>query len=65
MMVNRAMNIIVTNYNDNWVQLFKTEAKKICELFKDEMIDIHHIGSTAVPGLKAKPIIDIMPLAFL
>ena len=61
-MVNRAMNIIVTEYNENWVQLFKIEATKIQEIFKDEIVEIHHIGSTAVPGLKAKPIIDIMPI---
>lgn len=61
-MVNRAMNIIVTHYDENWVQLFKTEEKKIREIFKDEIGEIHHIGNTAVPGLKAKPIFDIMPI---
>jgi GrpB-like predicted nucleotidyltransferase (UPF0157 family) len=61
-MVNRAMNFIVTDYDENWVQLFKTEEKKIREIFKDEIGEIHHIGSTAVPGLKAKPIFDIMPI---
>ncbi|MFJ5763666.1 GrpB family protein [Neobacillus sp. NPDC093182] len=61
-MVNRAMNIIVKDYDENWVQLFKTEEKIIREIFKDEIVEIHHIGSTAVPGLKAKPIIDIMPI---
>lgn len=61
-MINRAMNVIVTNYDENWIQLFKIEAKKIQDIFKDEIVEIHHIGSTAVPGLKAKPIIDIMPI---
>ncbi|WP_369794274.1 GrpB family protein [Lysinibacillus sp. A1] len=27
-----------------------------------EIIDIYHIGSTSVPGLRAKPIIDMMPV---
>ncbi|WP_239635461.1 GrpB family protein [Paenibacillus sp. H1-7] len=31
-------------------------------IFGQELVDIHHIGSTSVPGLKAKPIIDIMPV---
>ncbi|MDP4147413.1 MAG: GrpB family protein [Bacillota bacterium] len=61
-MVNRAINIIVTNYDENWVQLFKNEANKIHEILNDEIVEIHHIGSTAVPNLKAKPIIDIMPI---
>ncbi|MCR2822264.1 GrpB family protein [Lederbergia panacisoli] len=60
-MVNRAMNIIVTNYDENWPELFKKEASHIQEILKNEIVEIHHIGSTAVPNLKAKPIIDIMP----
>lgn len=62
MNVNRAMNVFVTKYNEKWPQLFEVETKKIREIFKDEMIDIHHIGSTSVPNLKAKPIIDMMPI---
>jgi GrpB-like predicted nucleotidyltransferase (UPF0157 family) len=31
-------------------------------VFGNTLIDIHHIGSTAVPGLSAKPIIDLMPI---
>jgi len=61
-MINRAMNIIVANYDENWVHLFHEEADQIRQILKDELIDIHHIGSTAVPNLKAKPIIDIMPV---
>lgn len=61
-MVSRAMNIIVTNYDEKWVQLFKNENEKIRGIFIDEIVEIHHIGSTAVPNLKAKPIIDIMPI---
>ena len=36
------------------------EAEKLNVIFEHEMIAIYHIGSTSVPGLKAKPIIDIM-----
>lgn len=61
-MVNRAMNIIVTDYDENWIQLFRTEEKIIRGIFKDEIDGIQHIGSTAVLGLKAKPIIDIMTI---
>lgn len=61
-MVNRAMNIIVKEYDDSWDELYKKEAQKIREIFNGEMVEIYHIGSTAVPNLKAKPIIDIMPV---
>lgn len=42
--------------------MFKEEAAKLQTIFGNEIVDIHHIGSTSVPGLKAKPIIDIMPV---
>jgi len=52
--------IEVAPYNPNWEQKFKDEAKKIKKIFKEIFVDIHHIGSTAIPTIKAKPIIDIM-----
>ena len=56
------MNVIVTEYNEQWAVNFKDEAKRLKEIFGGEIVEIHHFGSTSVPGLKAKPIIDIMPL---
>ena len=53
---------IVSSYNEKWVQKFMEESEKLNLIFGNEIIDIHHIGSTAVPGLIAKPIIDIMPV---
>lgn len=50
----------VVPYNPNWEQNFKDEAKKIKKIFEEICVDIHHIGSTAIPLVKAKPIIDIM-----
>jgi GrpB-like predicted nucleotidyltransferase (UPF0157 family) len=52
--------IEVVSYNPTWEQKFKDEANKIEKIFKDIFVNIYHIGSTAVPTLKAKPIIDIM-----
>jgi len=57
-----AMNVIVTKYNENWNRMFEDEAQKIKAIFGDELIEIHHIGSTSVSGLQAKPIIDMMPV---
>lgn len=54
--------VVVTDYNSQWPDMFKIEVDKIQKIFGEELIAVHHIGSTSVPGLKAKPIIDIMPL---
>ena len=49
-------------YNAKWQLLFNKEKKVILKNFQDLIIDIQHVGSTAVPGLEAKPIIDIAML---
>lgn len=52
----------VVVYNPEWPELFNEEAAHIQHVLGDNCIAIHHIGSTAVPGLSAKPIIDILPV---
>jgi len=54
--------IEVVPYNPKWPQLFEVEAALIKKALGDNCIAIHHIGSTSVPGLSAKPIIDILPV---
>ena len=49
----------VVSYNPNWKDMYKEESEKIKNVLSDIIIDIHHIGSTAIPGIKAKPVIDI------
>lgn len=56
------MRVEVTGYQEKWNQIFNEESDRIIDIFGDELIDIHHIGSTSVRGLKAKPIIDMMPI---
>ncbi|WP_332631307.1 GrpB family protein [Halalkalibacter flavus] len=52
----------VCSYNEKWALMFAEESEKLNLIFGSEIVAIHHIGSTSVPGLKAKPIIDIMPI---
>lgn len=54
--------IKVDDYQKEWKQQFSDEADILKKIFKEELVDTHHIGSTAVEGLKAKPVIDIMPV---
>ena len=57
-----ARKIEVVDYNPEWEKQFKEEAKKIKAILGKNCVEIHHIGSTSVKGLKAKPVIDIMPV---
>jgi GrpB-like predicted nucleotidyltransferase (UPF0157 family) len=50
----------VVSYNSNWKEMYKEESEKIKNILSDIIIDIHHIGSTAIPEIKAKPVIDIL-----
>ncbi|HYG77750.1 MAG TPA: GrpB family protein [Planctomycetota bacterium] len=51
--------IIVTLYDPRWPLLFRDECERIRELIKAPA-EIEHVGSTAVEGLAAKPVIDIL-----
>lgn len=57
-----AQHVVVTDYNPKWPDFYQKEAAAIAALLGDEISAIYHIGSTSVKGLKAKPIIDIMPV---
>lgn len=50
----------VVPYRKEWLSSYYEEANQIRNMLKDVLIDIHHIGSTSVPNLAAKPIIDIL-----
>lgn len=50
----------VIPYDENWPRKYALEANIIRNIVVDDLITIMHIGSTAVPGLVAKPIIDIL-----
>ena len=50
----------VEKYNPQWEPQFILEANMIQKIFGDKANAIHHIGSTAIPGLSGKPTIDIL-----
>jgi GrpB-like predicted nucleotidyltransferase (UPF0157 family) len=53
--------IIITEHSDRWIECYHTESQSITDSFsKSDIISIDHIGSTAIPDIKAKPTIDIL-----
>lgn len=56
------MHVYISAYDPAWPGRYRAEANRIRSVLAGELVAIHHIGSTSVPGLKAKPVIDIMPV---
>ncbi|UKS57263.1 GrpB family protein [Exiguobacterium acetylicum] len=54
--------VIVLPYQSEWESEYAREAKRLQDVFGARLHRIHHMGSTSVPGLAAKPIIDILPV---
>ncbi|MBE5107599.1 GrpB family protein [Bacillus thuringiensis] len=54
------MFIQVVDYNQNWTKEYQQEKQAIKNILQQELVNSFHIGSTSVPNLKAKPIIDIL-----
>lgn len=51
--------VVVVDHDPNWAKLFETLRSGILPVVADLAISIEHVGSTAVPGLPAKPVIDM------
>lgn len=52
--------VVIAAYDPAWPEVFAGEAQAIRQALGDTLVAIEHVGSTAVPGLAAKPIVDIM-----
>ena len=55
--IGEAVNLVA--YNEAWPRLFDAERERLLNL-SPRLLQVEHFGSTAVPGMAAKPIIDIL-----
>jgi GrpB-like predicted nucleotidyltransferase (UPF0157 family) len=55
-----AGRIVVSDYDPAWSAMFERERARVQEALGLIVVTIEHVGSTAVPGLAAKPIIDLL-----
>ena len=53
-------HITVLDYDSEWSTNYREERERISLILQDNCLVLYHIGSTSVPGLAAKPVIDIM-----
>jgi GrpB-like predicted nucleotidyltransferase (UPF0157 family) len=52
--------IVLAEYDPGWPQLFEREEERIRAALGERALRIEHAGSTSVPGLAAKPVIDVV-----
>jgi len=53
-------HVLLVPHDPQWKQMFAEEERRVRAMLRDVVVDVHHIGSTAVPDVCAKPIIDIL-----
>jgi len=49
-------------HDPSWISTARREADRIAGVLGDNLIRVEHVGSTAIPGICAKPTIDLMPI---
>ena len=46
----------------DWPEKARAESERLGRAIGDTLVVVHHIGSTSIPGIKAKPVIDLLPI---
>jgi len=49
-------------YNSEWPAMFENAAAEIKSILQDNLLEVHHIGSTSIPNIYAKPMVDVLPI---
>jgi GrpB-like predicted nucleotidyltransferase (UPF0157 family) len=52
--------VTLAEYDPDWPALYEREAARVRDVLGEQVVLLEHVGSTSVPGLCAKPIIDIL-----
>ena len=55
-------HVEIVEYRPEWAEIFERERAAIIERCRPWVMEVHHVGSTSVPRLAGKPILDIMPV---
>ena len=56
-----SLPVVIADYDPRWPAVYDEEGARIQAAIGEWLLGIEHVGSTSVPGLAAKPVVDIMP----
>jgi GrpB-like predicted nucleotidyltransferase (UPF0157 family) len=54
--------VVLCPYDPSWAALAQDESQRLSVALGPVLVVVHHIGSTAIPGIRAKPVIDLLPV---
>lgn len=52
--------VVLVRHDPSWAQIYENEQRRIKKALADLALDVQHCGSTSIPGIQAKPILDIL-----
>jgi GrpB-like predicted nucleotidyltransferase (UPF0157 family) len=52
--------VAVVPHDPRWRDEFEAEAKRVAAALGENVVTVHHIGSTAIPNIYAKPVVDLL-----
>lgn len=53
--------VVLVPPSPQWEEMARTESERFAQALGDALVVIHHVGSTSIPGIWAKPVIDLAP----
>ena len=56
-----SLPVVIADYDPLWPAMFAEESARVLDAIGEWLVGIEHVGSTSVPGLAAKPVVDMMP----
>lgn len=57
-----ATRVLLAPHDPAWAEMAAAEGARLTGVLGENLITAHHIGSTAIPGIAAKPLVDLMPV---
>ena len=57
-----ATQVVLAPHDADWARMAEAEAVRFKKALGDVLVAVHHMGSTAIPGIAAKPTVDLMPV---